>query len=271
MNAVLASDLPDVQSRPDRRGLAIQRVGVKSVRHPLRLRTADGVQATVATLDMYVALPATQKGTHMSRFLEVLHAQTDPLDTGALAGLLRRMLSRLEAEDGEITLRAPMFRTKVAPVSGITSPMDYDVVLTARRVDGVDETTLEVAVAATSLCPCSKAISRYGAHNQRSLITIEAHLSPGETMAPDDLIRIAEGAASCEVYGLLKRDDERYVTERAYENPKFVEDLVRDVATGLREDSRIAWFAVSSENFESIHNHSAYARLEGRPERQGDR
>lgn len=266
MNAVLTTDLPDVQSRPDRRGVPIQQVGVKSVRHPLRLRTADGVQTTVATLDMYVALPATQKGTHMSRFLEVLLAESAPIDTTTLQDLLGRMLERLEAAEGDIRLRAPMFRTKTAPVSGIPSLMDYDVALGARRIAGKDELTLEVAVAATSLCPCSKAISRYGAHNQRSLITIEARLAPGSMMTPDDLIAIAEAAASCEVYGLLKRDDERYVTERAYENPKFVEDLVRDVATALKEEPRLVWFAVSSENFESIHNHSAYARLEGTPD-----
>ena len=266
MNAILPINLPDVQGRADRRGLAIQQVGVKAVRHPLRLRTADGVQGTVAVLDMFVALPAEQKGTHMSRFLEVLQAETEPLDSASLQALLARMLLRLDAEAGEIVVRAPMFRTKAAPVSGIPSLMDYDVVLGARRVDGRDEAWLEVAVAATSLCPCSKAISRYGAHNQRSRITIEAALATGARMLPDDLIAAAEAAASCEVYGLLKRDDERYVTERAYENPKFVEDLVRDVAVTLKGEPRLAWFAVASENFESIHNHSAYARLEGRPD-----
>lgn len=263
MNAILSSDLPDVQARPDVRGLAIQRVGVKSVRHPVRLATRDGVQSSVAVVDMYVALPATQKGTHMSRFIEVLLAQQDALDVPELQRLLDRMLDRLDAEDGEIVIRAPMFRSKTAPVSGIASLMDYDVVLGARRYAGRDELTLEAAVAATSLCPCSKAISRYGAHNQRSLITIETAVTPGACVRPDDLIDIAEAAASCQVFGLLKRDDERWVTERAYENPKFVEDLVRDVAAALQEDPRFRRFAVASENFESIHNHSAYARLEG--------
>ncbi len=255
--------LPDVQSIPDTRRLPIQRVGVKSVRHPLRIAGVQGqVQSSVAVIDLYVALPADVKGTHMSRFVELLQAHADtPLDLPGLRALLQDMLVRLGADEGEITLRFPYFVNKRAPVSGVHSLLDYEVVWQVRgRIDEPAQVRQTVQVPVTSLCPCSREISDYGAHNQRSHLTLEVELV--QDMALEELIRVAETAASCELWGLLKRPDEKYVTERAYENPKFVEDLVRDVALALQEDPRVAAFSVESENFESIHNHSAYARIE---------
>ena len=255
--------LPDVQSSADRRDIAIQKVGVRDVRHPVRLRTADGQsQPSIATLQMTVALPPEVKGTHMSRFLEVLGAHDAALDAEALGGLLDTMLLRLGASAGAITVRAPYFRRKVAPVSGVASLLDYEVTLHAECSDGQRVLRQSVDVPVTSLCPCSRDISDYGAHNQRSRISIGADLR--EALAVDELIDIAEAAASCQLWGLLKRPDEKYVTEYAYDHPKFVEDLVRDVAVALRADRRIAAYTVASENFESIHNHSAWAWLEGR-------
>jgi GTP cyclohydrolase I len=261
MNAPEKLFLPDVQSSADARAIAIDRVGVRSIRHPLAVRRADGTaQHTVATIDMYVGLPHHVKGTHMSRFLEVLQAAEGPLDVEGFGRLMARMLERLEADSGYIEMRFPWFVTKTAPVSGVASLMDYEVTLIGEVLAGGGcETTLRVLVPVTSLCPCSKEISEYGAHNQRSHITIAAR-SAG-TVDVEDLIGIAERSASCELWGLLKRPDEKYVTERAYDNPKFVEDLVRDIAVALERDPRVLAYSVESENFESIHNHSAYALI----------
>ena len=209
---------------------------------------------------MYVELAAELKGTHMSRFIELLEASNAPLDYSAVDKLLRDMVHKLGAETGEMEVRFPFFIRKYAPVSGVQSSLDHLVKIHARinPVDGF-RMTLQVTVAVTSLCPCSKEISEYGAHNQRSHITIAADLL--EPISIEELVLVAERAASCEIYGLLKRTDEKFVTERAYENPKFVEDLVRDVAATLLADSRLSGFEVQAENFESIHNHSAYARI----------
>ena len=263
MNAPDRMFLPDVQSTPDERAIAIDRVGVKSIRHPLLVRRADGsVQHTVAMVDMYVGLPGNVKGTHMSRFLEVLqNASHGELDAASLPAVARVMLGRLEAESGYIEMRFPYFIEKAAPVSGVRSLMDYEVTLRVQAGVASEDTTLKVMVPVTSLCPCSKKISEYGAHNQRSHITIDALLAPGATLAVEELVAIAEAQASCELWGLLKRPDEKYVTERAYDNPKFVEDLVRDVAAAVNADDRITAYTVESENFESIHNHSAYALI----------
>ncbi len=263
MNAFTPTDLPDVQATRDVRGHAIQRVGIRGVTHPVTVQTGQGVHASIAQVEMYVSLPADQKGTHMSRFVEILNGLDAPLDTSSLSLVLRAMLARLESDGGFLSFRMPVFLRKSAPVSGIESLMDYDMSLRAEQVDGEARIELEVTTPVTSLCPCSKTISRYGAHNQRSHVTIAVTLAPGALMMPDELIRIAEAAASCELWGLLKRADEKYVTERAYENPKFVEDLVRDVAAELCADPRVLRYQVASENFESIHNHSAYARIEG--------
>lgn len=255
--------LPDVQSSADVRNLLIQRVGVKSVTYPLRLAMRDGVQPSVAVIDMSVALPAHAKGTHMSRFLEVLEAFDEPLSSVAMSDLMAVMLRRLGADSGQIEIRAPYFVRKSAPVSRVSSLLDHQLTLRAEHRDGVTALTVQVLTPVTSLCPCSKEISRYGAHNQRSHIVIAATLAPGASVAAEDLIDVAEASASCELWGLLKRPDEKFVTERAYENPKFVEDLVRDIAVALSDDPRIARYEVSSENFESIHNHSAFAWLSG--------
>ena len=255
--------LPDIQASLEIRQLAIQQVGIRDVRAPLAWRTARGdVQHTVARYVMTVGLPADQKGTHMSRFIEMLEAPREALDSTAATVLLMEMLDRLDADSGKIEARFPYFIRKAAPVSGVESLLDYDVTLkVAKQAGRPAETHLIVSAPVTSLCPCSKEISAYGAHNQRSIITIGAQLrSP---IAIEELVRIAETEASCEVFGLLKRPDEKWVTERAYDHPKFVEDLVRDIALRLMQDKRIGRWQVISENFESIHNHSAYAELCG--------
>ncbi|HTH43993.1 MAG TPA: GTP cyclohydrolase FolE2 [Oxalicibacterium sp.] len=252
--------IPDVQSTPDTRRIAIQRVGVKGVRYPLTLRTAAGVQPSVGTWNMYVHLAEEQKGTHMSRFIALLEGLDGPLDVSAFGKLLRDMLSLLEAQAGRIEVSFPYFVNKTAPVSGVQSLLDYEVGMSGEIRNGELEITLKLMVPVTSLCPCSKQISAYGAHNQRSHITVNAVL--GGELAVEELIAQIEQQASCELYGLLKRPDEKYVTERAYENPKFVEDLVRDVAGVLNRDARVLAYTLEAENFESIHNHSAYALIE---------
>jgi GTP cyclohydrolase FolE2 len=214
---------------------------------------------------MSVGLAAATKGTHMSRFVELLDSQTQPLDQRRFKRLLPEMLARLDARFGEIEMRFPYFVTKTAPVSRIQSRLDYDVCWRACvSAEGRYSFWMQVSVPATSLCPCSKEISAYGAHNQRSSIRIEAELT-GE-VSIEDLLGAAERSASCEVYGLLKRADEKFVTERAYENPKFAEDLVRDVALELNREPLVRAYVVEAENFESIHNHSAFARLARAPD-----
>ncbi|PRX27871.1 GTP cyclohydrolase I [Paraburkholderia sp. BL18I3N2] len=253
--------MPDVQSTPDTRQIPIQRVGVKAVRHPLTVRTQSGeVQPTVGTWNLDVHLPADQKGTHMSRFVALLEENKAPLEPATFRTMLAAMLEKLEAEAGRIEVSFPYFVNKTAPVSGVQSLLDYEVTLTGETRNGATRLFLQVLVPVTSLCPCSKKISQYGAHNQRSHVTINAELA-GD-VAAEELIRIAEEEASCELWGLLKRPDEKFVTERAYENPKFVEDLVRDVAQRLNSDERIVAYVLEAENFESIHNHSAYAVIE---------
>ncbi|HEU0204088.1 MAG TPA: GTP cyclohydrolase FolE2 [Burkholderiaceae bacterium] len=268
MNARDTTYLPDVQSATDLRDIAIQRVGIKSIRHPVMVASATGPQPSVALVDMYVALPAEKKGTHMSRFIEVLAANRAPLTAATVNGLLQSMLTKLEADEGYLELRFPYFVRKTAPVSGVESLMDYEVTLSAERKHSATRLVQKVVAPVTSLCPCSKKVADYGAHNQRSHVTIAVELAEATAAAQsreltlDEQIRIAEHAASSELWGLLKRSDEKYVTERAYDNPKFVEDMVRDVALVLNRDARVLAYAVESENFESIHNHSAYALIE---------
>ncbi|MCE5232779.1 MAG: GTP cyclohydrolase FolE2 [Mizugakiibacter sp.] len=252
--------LPDLQASPDLRGMAIPRVGVRALRYPIALRGEHGTIASVAQWAMYVGLPATVQGTHMSRFAELLEAHTHPLDLRAFRAMLLDMCARLGAASGHLEARFPYFIRKYAPASGLGSLLDYDVTWTAlRAADGTVRQLLGLEVAITSLCPCSKAISAYGAHNQRSTIGVEVELA--HDVSVETLARTVEAQASCEVYTLLKRADEKHVTERAYENPKFVEDLVRDVARALGALDGVRAFAVRSENFESIHNHSAYAEI----------
>ena len=261
MNAVPRSVLADIQASADSRDIRINRVGVKGVRALVRVRQADGgEQPTVARFEMAVGLPGHVKGTHMSRFLETLEAQAQPLDLRTLQDLLEQMLQRLGADRGEIEMAFTYFIRKAAPVSRVESALDHEVLMrVVHDPDNATRSTLQVCVPVTSLCPCSKEISDYGAHNQRSHITITAQLRA--PMGIEELVRIAEEEASCEVYGLLKRPDEKFVTERAYENPKFAEDLVRDIAVRLNAEPRIERYRLVAENFESIHNHSAYALI----------
>lgn len=250
--------IADVQSSQDTRNIAIDKVGIKDIRHPVRIQDRSGKdQHTVATFNMYVELPHHFKGTHMSRFVDILNSHESEISTQSFRDMLAEMGERLEAQTAYIEMNFPFFIRKTAPASGVKSLMDYDVTLIGQIRDGEICTQTRVVVAATSLCPCSKKISDYGAHNQRSHITITAKASG--PLWVEELIDIAEAEASCEVYSLLKRPDEKVITERAYDNPKFVEDLVRDVAARLNDLDKVIAYTVEAENFESIHNHSAYA------------
>ncbi len=253
--------IADVQSLADTRRIAIDRVGIRDLRHPVRVRMIDGsVQHTIATFSLAVRLSHDVKGTHMSRFVELLESDLDVIDASAFRTLLAKMVARLNADEGEIKMSFLFFIEKTAPVSGVKSLLDYQVTLTGNIRANAAQVTTEIVAPVTSLCPCSKEISEYGAHNQRSHITISARAPNGrDALAVETLIRIAEAQASSELYGILKRTDEKFVTERAYDNPKFVEDLVRDIAAALNADDRVEAYSVQSENFESIHNHSAFA------------
>ena len=267
-NLIDALHIPDTQSARDDRHLAIQRVGVRGVRYPLQLRIEGAVLPTVAEWSLDVALPAEQKGTHMSRFVAWLDAIDDPLDAATLRREGARMLALLGADAGRIEASFPFFLRKRAPVSGVESLLEYQGRLIAEMRAGVAASRdaaactiwIEVVVPVKSLCPCSKEISDYGAHNQRSHVTIRVE-SLGD-LSWLELVRFAEDSASAEIWSSLKRADEKWITERAYENPKFVEDMVRDVALKLNADARIGRYAVDVENFESIHAHSAIARIE---------
>jgi len=261
MNSPAPHHIADVQSSADTRRLAINRVGIKSIRHPVRVKDKSmGVQHTIATFNMYVHLPHNFKGTHMSRFVEILNEHEREISVESFGSILHEMVSRLEAKSGYIEMNFPYFVNKVAPVSGVQSLLDYDVTFIGEIVDSKPRFAIKVQVPVTSLCPCSKEISERGAHNQRSHVTLT--LRTNSFVWVEDAVRIVEEQASCELYGLLKRPDEKFVTERAYDNPKFVEDMVRDVAAVLNADERIDAYIVESENFESIHNHSAYALIE---------
>jgi len=262
--------MPDVQSSVDTRHIAIQRVGVRGVRHPMIVAAGDENLPTVADWELTVALPAHEKGTHMSRFVALLdtHRRT-PMTPASFCEMAQEMLDLLGAEQGDICARFPYFVNKVAPVSEVSSLMDYEVSwkCVARRHPAENQAAAEfeltVLVPVTSLCPCSKAISEYGAHNQRSHVTVRAGFSDPALVDVAAIIRDVEAQASCELWGLLKRTDEKFVTERAYENPKFVEDLVRDVARAVRDLPGVRSYRIEAENFESIHNHSAYAEVIG--------
>ena len=261
LTSPLLAEIPDVQGMADTREIAIDRVGIKALRHPIRVLGRDGeVRHTVATFDMTVRLAHDVKGTHMSRFVETLESNDEALSAATFGALLKRMVERLEVTEGRIQIAFPYFIKKSAPVSGVTSLLDVEVLLTG-EISGETTTVItKVTVPVTSLCPCSKEISAYGAHNQRSHISIS--LRSNTPMIIEDIVRIAEDQASAELYGILKRTDEKFVTERAYDNPKFVEDLVRDIAAALNDDERVDAYVIESENFESIHNHSAYAVIE---------
>jgi GTP cyclohydrolase I len=253
--------IPDVQKSEDTRKLAIDQVGIKAIRHPIRVaERSGGAQSTVAMFNMYVGLPHQFKGTHMSRFVEILNAHEREISVDTFKLMLDEMVERLEAQSGHIEMQFPYFVNKSAPVSKVKSLMDYDVTFVGEINKGEKCFKMKVVVPVTSLCPCSKEISDYGAHNQRSHVTITTRTRGFVWI--EELVEYAEKHASSELYGLLKRPDEKFVTERAYDNPKFVEDMVRDVAAVLNLDERIDAYVVESENFESIHNHSAYALIE---------
>ena len=261
-----ASAMPDVQSTLDERALPIEQVGIRGVRHPLTIRSKTGNFPSVGTFEMDVALPAHVKGTHMSRFMELLQKQDAAVDSTTIVALVRDMLPLLDAKEGHVQFTYTHFVKKAAPVSGVESLMDYEVtwMATAKQnaTGGADiELGLRAQVPVMSLCPCSKEISEFGAHNQRSHVTMTVALDSKTQMTVEDLVAAAESEASSELWGLLKRPDEKWVTEHSYSNPKFVEDLVRDVAGNLKADQRIRSFVVEAENFESIHNHSAFARI----------
>ncbi|QBQ55033.1 GTP cyclohydrolase FolE2 [Nitrosococcus wardiae] len=253
--------IEDVQAKADKRKIAINKVGIKDIRHPVRVRDrSGGEQHTVANFNMYVDLPHHFKGTHMSRFVEILNQHEHEITVQSFKEMLQEMTHRLQAESGHIEMNFPYFVTKEAPISKVQSLMDYQVTFIGEIKGNKPQMTVKVVVPVTSLCPCSKQISDYGAHNQRSHVTITVQVE--RFVWIEDIIDWVEEEASCEIYGLLKRPDEKYVTERAYDNPKFVEDMVRDIAARLNQDDRISAYMVESENFESIHNHSAYAMIE---------
>ena len=261
MSQETKTPMEDVQSSQDTRQIPINKVGIKDIRHPVRVADRTGKeQNTIANFNMYVNLPHNFKGTHMSRFVEILNNHEREITVKSFKEMMVEMTERLEADSGHVEMSFPYFVNKTAPVSNVQSLMDYDVTFIGDFIDGDNNFTLKVLVPVTSLCPCSKKISDYGAHNQRSHVTVTATVK--DFMWIEEIIDLVEQEASCELYGLLKRPDEKAITERAYDNPKFVEDMVRDVAARLNADDRISAYIVESENFESIHNHSAYALIE---------
>jgi len=259
------STLKDTQSELDDRQLAIDRVGVRSLRFPLRIRDRDAavVQHTVATVSLAVDLPHQYKGTHMSRFVEVLHAHGTELTVATVAGMPRELIKKLHADKAHVELRFPYFRSKKAPVSKAEGLLDYGVIFEVNADKSATDFVLTVEIPVTTLCPCSKAISARGAHNQRGTVTLAIRFD--EPVWIEDLIELVESSASSELYSVLKRPDEKFVTEAAYDNPVFVEDLVRNVAQKAKAHPHITWFRVEAENYESIHNHNAWAMIESAP------
>ena len=253
----------DVQSMPDDREIEIDKVGVKNIKYPvIVLDRANGYQNTVATIDMYVNLPHHYKGTHMSRFVEILHENKNMINMKNFPDILKALKVRLDAESAHMIIQFPYFIKKEAPVSRTPSYMEYQCGFRGYldSQDIMNEFVVSVSVPVNTLCPCSKEISDYGAHNQRGVVKVD--LMVKKFFWIEDMITVIEGCGSSDVYSILKREDEKYITEKAFENPKFVEDVVRDIANVLSQDSNIKWFSVEAETFESIHNHSAYAYLE---------
>jgi GTP cyclohydrolase I len=252
----------DVQNQRDYRNVDIEKVGVKNIRYPITvLDKAKGVQHTVANVNMYVSLPHHFKGTHMSRFIEILNMYKGEIAIKNFSDILQEMKKALRAKSAHLEIEFPYFIEKQAPVTGATGLMEYICRFCGSSNEGgADDFSVGIDVPVTTVCPCSKEISEQGAHNQRGTVTVKVRFK--KFIWIEDIIQLVETSSSCDIYSILKRPDEKYVTERAYDNPMFVEDVVREVAKKLSSDPNITWFAVESENFESIHNHSAYAYVE---------
>ena len=255
------SELKDTQNETDGRQIPIDRVGVKALRYPVEIKDkANRTQSTVATVSLAVDLPHHYKGTHMSRFVEVMNSHGPCLGVGDISKIPLELIERLDAQQAHIEFRFPYFIEKPAPVSGLPGMMDYEVTFEVNAVGEEVDFVVRVEVPVTTLCPCSKAISARGAHNQRGIVSFAVRFS--EPVWIEDLVRLVEDCASCELYSLLKRPDEKHVTELAFDNPVFVEDLVRGVAEKANAHGQITWYRVEAENFESIHNHNAWAMIE---------
>jgi len=252
----------DVQNQRDERNISIDRVGIKNINYPITLRDkSKEIQHTIASVNLYVDLPHEFKGTHMSRFVEVLTRHHCEIDIRNISEILNEIKNKLKAKTAHLELAFPYFIKKAAPVSGQEALLDYDCRIEAiSNGSSEPKSTITVKVPVTTLCPCSKEISERGAHNQRSIVTLKVRVN--KFIWLEELIEVVEQSASCELYSLLKREDEKYVTERAYDNPAFVEDVVRAITQKIQDDLRIDWFSVESENQESIHNHNAYAQIE---------
>ena len=252
--------MPDMQKRPDSRRIPIAKVGVKDISYPIVVMDKNhSLQHTVARINMYVDLPHHFKGTHMSRFVEILNRHREQIGLDKLETILAEMKARLGSASAHLEIQFPYFIDKKAPVSGARSLMEYSCEFKASMTDSLDF-VLVVKVPLTSLCPCSKELSRSGAHNQRSIMTVRVRYR--EFIWIEDLVELIEQCGSSPLYSLLKREDEKFVTEQAYDNPRFVEDMVREAYSRLAAEEKITWFSVETENFESIHNHSAYAAVE---------
>lgn len=270
MSMLLVDPLPDVQNSIDSRGIELEQVGVTDLRYPITVFDRDqGRQQTVASITMSVSLPHHFKGTHMSRFIEVLNHYRGEFTMRTLPELLHEMKELLDAETARIEVEFPYFLEREAPVSGLKGLMDYGCKFVGESNGTTDDFILGVKVPVASLCPCSREISDYGAHNQRGIVHIEVRATRNENRQPaliwiEEIIEIAEESSSAPLYPVLKRPDERFVTMQAYDKPAFVEDITRDVAVRLKADSRVAWFSVHVTNFESIHNHNAFARTSWR-------
>jgi GTP cyclohydrolase I len=256
--------MKDVQSQPDYRNIPIDKVGIKNLRYPITVRDRrDGFQHTIAAINMFVDLPHDNKGTHMSRFVELLHLLRPEVSLKKFSAILENMKDHLHAASAHLEMTFPYFIEKKAPVSTSPGLMDYTCsIIGTSDPSGKVDLISEVVVPISSVCPCSMEISDYGAHNQRGEVRLSTRFKKFIWM--EDMIELVERAASSDVFSVLKRIDEKHVTERAFANPKFVEDIVRDVAKSLKDDDNITWFSVSAENFESIHNHSAYASITSR-------
>ena len=257
-NQAVTEELHDIQSRRDDRELPINKVGVRGLRFPIQVRDKTRkVQDTVATIGMFVDLPKEFKGTHMSRFVEVLNAHGNIVHVENISEILHSLQKKLNSATSHLEIEFPYFMSKRSPVTRKASLMDYVARFDAAACGAETDFVLTVRVNVTTLCPCSKAIARYGAHNQRGEVTVALRFK--KIVWIEEVIEIVEASASSELYALLKRQDEKAVTERAYDNPVFVEDLVRNVALRLNAHPRVTWYRVEAENFESIHNHNAYA------------